>query len=97
MISFAQKRQLSPVPLCMTHISMIIWLQVYMDKGQERGGRNGDKREEWKEWDMHIITYMGYTYMYHYILTDEGTSLNQSLVSLKSLPLELIYNVDPSS
>ena len=38
---------------------------------------------------------MGYTY--HYIPTDEGTSLNLSLVSMKSLPLEQIYNVGPSS
>ena len=50
-----------------------------------------------KECDIHITTYMGYTYIYHYILTDEGTSLNQSLVSMKTLPLELIYNVEPSS
>ena len=33
---------------------------------------------------------------YHYIPTDEGTSLNKSL-EYKTLPLEQIYNVDASS
>ena len=44
---------------------------AYMDKGQERIGRNGDQREEG----------MGYTY--HYIPADEGTSSNQCLEYLK--------------
>ena len=35
---------------------------AYMDKGQERGGMNGEEgRNEWrrgrKEWDIHITTY----------------------------------------
>ena len=58
---------------------------VYMDKGQERAGWNGEERAG-KEWGEEGGEGMQYTY--HYIPTDECTSLNCSLVCLKSLPLE---------